>query len=102
MPDLEHAMKQSEPLDKSQAEAIADVMLKPDPAVRDALARKRLAEAQSLRERRTVAWFVLAGAVLGAAVAYFTGHRFSNGALYGGTASSAVGWLYVLWRRYAR
>ena len=86
-------------MDKLQVEAIARAILEPDQKAQEELRRKRLQEDRSLAERRTVAWFVLAGVGVGAVIAYFTGHRFTNGVLWGGIAAGAFGWLFVGLRR---
>ena len=87
-------------MERSKAEAIAQAVLEPDLKVREELGRKRAAEERSLAERRSVAWFVLAGLAVGAGIAYFGGERISGGALWGGIVGSLVGWGLVGWRRY--
>lgn len=89
-------------MDESQAEAIANAMLEPGRRAQEELRRKRLAEAANLAKRRKVAWFLLIGGLLGAGVALLTGHRLSEGIIWGGVPGAAVGWLFVtLWRRGA-
>lgn len=84
-------------MDKSQADAMAAAILEPDKKAQMDMHRKRLAEAQSLAKRRKVAWFVLAGALLGLGFAHLTGHRYSEGILGGGLPGAVVGWLFVTW-----
>lgn len=86
-------------MDNSQADAIAKAMLEPDKKAQEEIRRRRLAEAQSLSRRRKVAWFVLAGALLGVVVVQFTGQRFSEGIIWGGIPGAIVGWLFVTWGR---
>ena len=86
-------------MDKSQADAISRAVLEPDPKVQEELHRKRALEAQWLADRRQAAVFVLVGFAIGAAVAYFTGERFTAGGLWGGIAGGAVGWALVWWRK---
>lgn len=92
-------MRESQQMDKSQADAIARAMLEPDLKVQEELRQKRVAEDRSLADRRLVAWFSLPGFALGAAMAYFIGHRLASGAIWGGIAGSSVGWAAVWWRR---
>ncbi|MCJ0824448.1 hypothetical protein MQC88_00490 [Luteimonas sp. 50] len=87
-------------MDKSQAEAIATAMLEPDTKAQEQVRRKRLAEAKSLAKRRKVAWFVLAGALLGAVAAQLTGHRITEGIIWGGIPGAIAGWLFVTWAGY--
>ena len=82
-----------------QAEAIVEAMLRPDIKVQEEIRLKHIAEAQRLATRRKVAWFVLAGAVLGAVTALLTGHRFSEGVIWGGMPGAVVGWLWAIWAR---
>lgn len=82
-------------MEKTQADAIAQAILEPDLRAQEDLRIKRAKEAADLARRRRVAWFTLAGAGIGAALAHFTGYRFSNGVIWGGFAGSAVGWLVM-------
>jgi hypothetical protein len=86
-------------MDRNQADAIADAILEPDPASREAIARKRAAYQRSLAERRLVALFMLPGCATGAAAAYLAGMRFTEGVIWGGVAGGAIGWSLVIWRR---
>jgi hypothetical protein len=86
-------------MDKRQAEAIAQVILEPGLKAQEELHRKRRAAEQGLAERRKIAAFALAGALLGAGAAYFGGHHFLGGASWGGIAASAVGWVVIAWGR---
>ncbi|WP_349656787.1 hypothetical protein [Xanthomonas sp. 10-10] len=86
-------------MDKSQADAIAQAIFEPEVKAQEETRRKRAEQDRSLADRRVVAWVSLPGFVIGAALAYFTGHRFSNGVIWGGVAGGAVGWAVVWWRR---
>ena len=81
-------------MDKSQAEAIAQVILQPDPA-REKIQRRKAREAWWLAERRKVALLVLVGFAIGAAVGLQLGQRFSVGGLWGGMAGAVVGWIWI-------
>ena len=85
-------------MDRSQAEAIAQAILAPDLEAQEALRRKRAKEAWWLIEKRKVAWFILVGFAVGAAIAHFVGERFNAGGLWGAISSGAIGWLWVGWR----
>lgn len=89
-------------MDKSQADAIAEAILEPGLKEREVRRRKRAAEQRSLADRRVVAWFAFPGFVIGAAVAHFSGERFSSGVIWGGIAGAVVGWAVVGWRRRRR
>jgi hypothetical protein len=86
-------------MDRSQADAIAQAILQPDLKAQEEIRRKRAVEERSLADRRLVAWFSLPGFAIGAAMAYFTGHRFTNGIIWGGVAGGVIGWAVVWWRR---
>ena len=87
-------------MDKSQAEAIAQAILDPDVKAQEEVRRKRAAEGRRLAERHKVVWFVLAGGAFGAVVAYFSGHPFTKGIVWGGSAAAFAGWLFVTWSRH--
>ena len=84
-------------MDKSQADAVAKAILDPhlqaQQARSDELRAKQAAEDALQARRRRVALFVLAGAGIGAVIAYFIGYRFTLGVVWGGIAGSAIGWL---------
>ena len=80
-------------MEKTQADAIAQAIMEPKLRAREDIQRKRAAEFAQLARKRRVAWFSLAGMVVGTAIASFSGVRFSLGILYGGLAGSAIGWL---------
>lgn len=90
-------------MDESQADAIAQAMLSPDPIAQEALRRKRAKEDWLLIERRKIAWLTLAGFPVGAGISCLAGERISSGGLWGAIAGSAIGALWVSWRtsRYA-
>ena len=79
-------------MEKTQAEAIAQAIMEPELRVQEEIRRKRALESAQLAQKRRVAWLSLVGAGVGAAIAYYTGFRFSLGIIYGGLAGSAVGW----------
>lgn len=87
-------------MDKSQAEAIVTALLEPGIEAQEAARRKRLADERSMAKRRSVAWFVLAGSLVGAVAALLTGHRFTEGIIWGGSSAAVAGWLFVTWRRH--
>ena len=80
-------------MDKTQAEAIVKAIMEPDLRAQEELQKKRESESTDIARKRQVAWLSLAGAGVGAAIAYYTGERFSLGVLWGGIAGSALGWL---------
>ncbi|MBB3779545.1 hypothetical protein FHY12_000496 [Xanthomonas arboricola] len=80
-------------MERTQADAIAQAILEPDRHAQDEIRQKRAADTAYLSRKRKVAWFALAGSAIGASVAYFTGVQFPIGVVWGGLASSAVGWL---------
>jgi hypothetical protein len=86
-------------MDKSHADAIAQALLEPDLKAQETLRLKRAAEARQLAEKRSVAWWVLAGGAIGAVVAYAVGQRITSGVLWGCMAGSVVGWGLVGWHR---
>jgi hypothetical protein len=96
---LGRSSRDSQQMDKSQANAIAQAILEPDLKAQEEVRRKRAAHERSLADRRLVAWFSLPGFAIGAAVASFTGHRFTIGVILGGIAGSLIGWAVVWWRR---
>jgi hypothetical protein len=87
-------------MEKTQADAVAQALLEPDLRAQQELRNKRAVESAQLARKRRVAWLALAGAGIGAAVAYFSGFHFSIGVIWGGFAGSAVGWL-ITWRAAA-
>ena len=87
-------------MDKRQAEEVVQAILEPDLKAQEELRRKRDAEARSLGVRRFVAWFVLCGFAVGAALAYLSGERFTFGGLWGAIGAAAVGWAIVAWRKH--
>jgi hypothetical protein len=80
-------------MERTQADAIAQAILAPDLSRQEEARQKRAIEAVYLSRKRKVAWFSLAGSAIGAAVAYLSSTDFSVGVIWGGLASSAVGWL---------
>ncbi len=90
-------------MDRSQADAIAQAILSPDPAAQEALRRKRAKEDWLLIERRKIAWLTLVGFAIGIAIAYLTAHPLTVGGLWGAILGSAIGGVWVSWRsaRYA-
>ena len=78
---------------KTQAEAIAQAILESDLRAQAELRNKRAREAARLARQRRVAVFTLVGCGIGAAVAHFSGVRFTTGVIWGGLACAATGWL---------
>lgn len=88
-------------MEKTRAEAIAQAVMEPDVRVQEELRARRAEEAAQLARRRRVATFMLAGCGIGAVAGHFGGAGFSNGVIWGGFISAAVGW-FVTWRVFAR
>jgi hypothetical protein len=80
-------------MDKSQAEAIVEAILEPNVHAQEEVQKNRAAAAKLHAAKRRVAWFSLAGFGLGAVVAHFISVPLVAGALWGGLAGSAAGWL---------
>jgi len=80
-------------MERTQADAIAQAILAPDLDRQKDSRQKRASEAAYLSRKRKVAWFALIGSAVGAAVAYLSGTSFSVGVIWGGLASSVLGWL---------
>lgn len=80
-------------MERTQADAIAKAILGPDLRTQEQICQKRIAETAYLSRKRKVAWFALAGSGIGAGVAYLIGVQFPIGVVWGGLASSIVGWL---------
>jgi len=78
-------------MDESQADAIARAILEPDSKAREELRRKRESQDLDLAHRRRLAWFALAGAAIGTAIAYAAGVHFARGTLGGALAGILVG-----------
>ena len=85
-------------MDKRQAEAIAQAILSPGREAQEALLIKRAREAWWHAEKRKVAWLILVGFAVGAAIAYYSGDRFTVGGLWGAISGGAIGWAWVGWR----
>lgn len=88
-------------MEKTRAEAITQAIMEPDLRVQEELRARRAEEAAQLARRRRVAMFMLAGCGIGAVAGHFGGAGFSDGMIWGGLTSAAVGWL-VTWRVVAR
>jgi len=80
-------------MDRTQADAIAQAILAPDLDRQEETRQKRAIEAAYLSRKRKVAWFALVGSAIGAAAADLSGTSLSVGVIWGGLASSALGWL---------
>ncbi len=84
-------------MDEKQAESAADAILEPErQRQHEEQERSRARKARTelhRRRRRLAAWFLLSGGVVGAAVAYFTGHQLFRGIITGAVAGALVGWL---------
>lgn len=84
-------------MDKAQADAAAKAILEPllhaQETARTEREARHAAEHALLVRKRRIAWFVLAGAGIGTAIAYFAGVRFIQGIVWGGLVGTAVGWL---------
>jgi hypothetical protein len=80
-------------MDKTQAEAIVQALLEPDPRVQEEIRCKRAAEASLLARQRRMALWMLVGGGIGAAIAHYSGYRFTLGIIWGGLFFSSTGWL---------
>jgi hypothetical protein len=78
-------------MDKTQAEAIVQALLEPDPRAQEEMRRRRVAEAAQLARQRRLAFLLLLGGGIGAAVAHFSGYRFSLGIIWGGLLFVSMG-----------
>jgi len=87
---------------RNQAEAIVNAILEPRVKAQEHLRRKREAEKRSLAMSRFSAAFVLAGFVVGATAAYFTGYRFTLGGLWGAICGAAIGQVVGAWHARRR
>lgn len=80
-------------MDQNRADALAAAILSPDPAVKAGIEARRAAALAGEARGRRMALLCLAGAAVGAGLAWFIGIRFTQGALWGGFAGVALGWL---------
>jgi hypothetical protein len=80
-------------MERTQADAVAQAILAPDLSGQEETRQKRSIEEAYLSRKRKVAWFALTGSTIGAVVAYLISASLSVGVIWGGLASSALGWL---------
>jgi len=80
-------------MEKIPADASAQANIGPSIQAQDAAIDEKAIVSASLARRRRVAWFAIAGIVIGASVAYFNGTLLTLGILWGGVSASALGWL---------
>ncbi len=80
-------------MERTQSDAIAKAILGPDLRTQEQIRQKRIAETAYLSRKRKVAWLALAGSGFAAGIAYLIGVQFPIGVVWGGLASSIVGWL---------
>ncbi len=93
-------MQGQQQMDAKRAEAIASALLKPDLCAQEERAQRRAAWEREQARKRTAASFALIGVVAGAGLAVSQGRQIGTGALWGGLAGSAVGWLLGYLREY--
>jgi|GEM_PF-758560 len=86
-------MQGKQQTDAARAEAIARAILEPDMRAQQERAERRAAWARDQARRRKAASFALVGVVIGAGVAVWQGQQIGRGALWGGLAGSAFGWM---------
>lgn len=83
-------------MDEDQAETVADAILEPhlqEQQIRGSRSREKKAIADVNRRRGRIAiWFLLAGAAVGAATAYFIGSRLGSALLCGVIIGGLAGW----------
>ncbi|MFT4048041.1 MAG: hypothetical protein QM661_15300 [Solimonas sp.] len=82
-------------MDKSQAEAIAKAILEPDLQAQEEIRRKHATGAPYMVHKHQVAWYALAGAFIGGAVAYLIGQRFTVGVVLGALLGTGIGTLAI-------
>lgn len=87
---------------KDQAEAVANAILEPGLKAQDELRHKREMEERRRTLSRFTAAFALVGFAVGAAVAHFTGGRFTIGGLWGAICGAAIGQFVGAWRARRR
>jgi hypothetical protein len=84
-------------MEKAQADEISKAILEPHLQAQEARSAELRAmhAAEEVRQvrKRQAAWFLLAGAGIGAVISYFGGVRFTQGVVWGGLAGAAIGWL---------
>lgn len=88
--------------DAARVEAIARSIREPDMRTQQERAERRAAWARDQARRRQAASFALVGVVIGAGVAVWQGQQIGRGALWGGLAGSAFGWMIGCLREHAR
>ena len=86
-------------MDKKQADVVAQSILEPGARAQEEVRLKRTAEVNERSRKQQIAWFSLAGFVVGAAVSYVGVISFVPGFFLGGLVGSLAG--YVITRRAA-
>lgn len=86
-------------MNKSQADAVVEALLKPDIEARESRRRKRATADQRRADQRLVAGLSLPCMAIGAVAAHFIGDRFTTGVICGGIAGGIIGWSFIWWRR---
>ena len=93
-------------MEESEADAIAQAILRPDPKIREDIRRKKAHREWWVGEKRKIIGLMAIGFALGAVVAFYSGHRFTAGGAWGAISGGIAGWLWVggrwLRRRLAR
>lgn len=85
----------------SQADAIAEAILRPDDK-REAVQQRQRAQAQHLARQRVAAAVSLVGMALGAAAAIWLPMAYAQGMLVGGALSFLLAHLGLAWRERRR
>lgn len=89
-------------MEQSEADAVAQAILWPDPRAREEAQRKKVLKAWWRRETRKIFWLMLIGLPVGAAVALYAGQDVIPGAAWGAIVGGVAGWLWVGWRWFGR
>lgn len=80
-------------MERTQADAIAQAILAQDRGRQEEARQKRAVDGAYLSRKRKVAWFALTGSAVGSVIASLSSTDLLLGVIWGGLASSAVGWL---------
>ncbi len=85
-------------MEESEAEAIAQAVLRPDPKVQEEARRKKAYKEWWIGEKRKLTWLMVIGFGAGAVIALYLGQRVSTGGTWGALSGGVAGWLWLGWR----